>query len=366
MTDGSPDTGRPRRWLWVGLAALLLAAALFAAMRLQGVGPRSSAPAATEPLREVQRRVMALGEVLPHSGILSVSAPTGQDAGRIAEILVSEGQRVTMGDVLAVLDTEQTLAATLAQAEADVFMRQAAFDAQVADLLATEKKLNAQMERERVALEKSQWELDKLARLRDTGLYRDSALIEDRLDVESARLSLRNTEIELGRNQLRNQEGQRLDEARAAAELSAAKAALDKARVEHERAFIRAPINGRVLTLYGKLGEQIGSDGFADLGDVSRMTVRAEVYEADIAEVFTGQAAEVSSRSLAAPLTGEISRIGIRIQGQSILSSDPAAIVNARVIEVWIMLDQASSEQVAALSGLQVTVGFAAGEKPGA
>ena len=366
MTEVSPDRKRPRTRLWVGVVALLLAFGVFAAMRLQAFGPPSPAAVTSPSAPPVQRRVMALGEVLPQSDILTISAPTGQDAGRIAEIRVTEGQAVLKGDILAVLDTEPTLAAALTQAEADVFMRQAALDAKAADLAATEKKLSAQLDRERVALERSQWTLDKQTRLRDTGLYQDSALIEDRLDVESAKLSVRNSEIELDRNQLRNLQGQRLDEASATAELAAAKAARDKARVDHERAFIRAPISGSILTLYGKLGEQIGTGGFADLGDVSRMMVRAEVYEADIAEVFVGQAAAVSSRSLQAQLTGQVSRIGIRIQGQSILSSDPAAIVNARIIEVWIVLDAASSARVAALSGLQVTVGFAAKEESGA
>ena len=89
------------------------------------------------------------------------------------------------------------------------------------------------------------------------------------------------------------------------------------------------------------------------------MQVRAEVYETDMPEIRPGQTAQIESRALRGVLSGKVMRRGVRISAQSILSTDPAAIVDARVVEVWIALDPASAPLVADLSGLQVTVTFA-------
>ncbi len=77
-------------------------------------------------------------------------------------------------------------------------------------------------------------------------------------------------------------------------------------------------------------------------------------------EVALGQPVTATSHAFTTRLSGTVSRRGVRISGQSILSTDPAAIVDARVIEVWITLDAASSVAVADRSGLQVTAAFGA------
>jgi HlyD family secretion protein len=366
MTDSNdgaaPKAGksdRASRWfLRLGVIALVCAAAyVFGLPYLQerATPPTSTALAPVEP-----RQVTALGEVLPVSNRVTVAAPTGQDAGRISEIKINEGDVVQKGQVLAVLDTEPLLRALLAQAEANEAVNRVALTARSADLDADEGQLRAQVDQQRVALEKAEVELDRFTRLRDSGVYEDAALVDLRLDVQSAAYNLRNTEIQLERNQLRLSDGLRVDEASAKAELDAAIAAREKAAADYEKASIKAPIDGRILGLFGRLGQQIDTGGFAEIGDTSRMMVRAEVYESDIVGVTAGQAVTVTSRALRTELVGTVDRIGVRISEQSILSTDPAAIVDARVIEVWIKLDEASSRLTESLSGLQVLVTFAA------
>jgi HlyD family secretion protein len=346
-----------RKLLWIALMASATGAAVAGYLSLFPIIDQPEVPVVTAA--PVPAQVTALGEVLPVTNLVTVAAPTGQDAGRIAEIRVAEAATVKAGDVLAVLDTEPLLRAELAQARANEAVRRAAVASRTADLDATEAQLAAQVDQLEVALEKAQTELDRMTRLRDSGLYEDAALIDRRLDVQSASFNLLNTEIQLDRNRARSADGLRLDEASARAELDAAIAARQNAEASYAKAFVKAPISGRVIALFGRVGQQIGSDGFALIGDTSQMTVRAEVYESDITGIAIGQEVEVTSRALGRALAGKVDRIGVRIAEQSILSTDPAAIVDARVIEVWIHLDETSSLATQDLSGLQVLVSFA-------
>jgi signal transduction histidine kinase len=75
------------------------------------------------------------------------------------------------------------------------------------------------------------------------------------------------------------------------------------------------------------------------MGDTSKMQAVAEVYETDISRVRLGQTATVSSRALTNPLTGRVVRIGSMIFKNDVLNVDPAARADARVVEVWIELD---------------------------
>ncbi len=365
MSDASyapRDTPTPaprRRWgRWL-LSGALIVTVGGAAYSL-GTGAFRTAPtgASTSATPVGPRRVKALGEVLPQSDILTIAAPTGPDVGRIVRITAHEGDAVTKGAVLALLDTEPTLQAQLDQAIANEAVQRTALAATSADLDASEGQLSAQVGQQTAALEKAQVTLDRLATLRDSGLYQDTALAESRLDVESATYTLQSLQVQLDRNRLRAQDGRRIDEARALAELQSAVAARTKAEADYANTSIRAPIDGRILAVNGRIGAQLGSDGFGLIADTGRMKVRAEVYESDVAGVEVGQTVTVTSRAIDADLKGSVSRIGIRVADQSILSTDPAAIVDARVIEVWIALDTRSSKTVENLSGLQVVVTF--------
>ena len=64
--------------------------------------------------------------------------------------------------------------------------------------------------------------------------------------------------------------------------------------------------------------------------------------------------ATISSPALAAPVTGTVESIGLKVGRLDILGMDPVAEADARVIEVNILLDDV--EAVNALTNLQVEV----------
>jgi HlyD family secretion protein len=314
----------------------------------------------------IEMKSVALGELLPQSNIITVAAPSGQEVGRIASVKVNEGEFVKKDTVLAILDTLSSRQAQSAQQEAMVTQKRAALEKLKADLAAEGAKLKAQLEQQVAVRDKLTGQIERHAKLRQSGVVDAASLADLRLDLASADANARSIEVSLQRNGMRDGTEQLIDEASAKADLDAAIAAFDKAKADEAKSYIRAPITGRILTLHGKLGEQIGDDGFAEIGDTSVMMVRAEVYESDIARISVGDAVVVTSRSINGEMTAIVKRIGARISKQSITSTDPAATVDARVVEVWLELDGQSSRKTENLSGLQVQAVFVPKDEPDA
>lgn len=311
-------------------------------------------------------RVMALGRLEPVSRLIRVASPTGAAQGRIARIAVAEGDVVQAGDLLAVLDTEPALAAALLRAEATVALKQASLARSITESANQDAVLAATLRQQVAEHDRAEWELERMRRLSTGGVYNSSALTDRRLALTAAENRMEIARLQLHRNMARDASGVRIDEAAARAELADAEGALAAARADHAQSRLLAPIPGRVLRLIGRPGEQIPSEGFAEIGDTTVMMVRAEAFEADYRHLAPGLPAVVTSRALDGQLSGVVERIGLRIGQQSIIREDPAASVDGRVFEVLIRLDTASSRRVAGLSNLQVRVSLPRGGQPGA
>ena len=137
-------------------------------------------------------------------------------------------------------------------------------------------------------------------------------------------------------------------------EVRVAKAALAAARAQLALSLIRAPMDGRVLEIHAREGERVGPSGILEIGDTDRMFAVAEVYETDIGRIRTGQAASIESPALGEPLAGTVDRIGLKVGRMDVLSTDPVAKADARVVEVRIALED--SARVASLTNLQVEI----------
>ncbi len=128
-----------------------------------------------------------------------------------------------------------------------------------------------------------------------------------------------------------------------------------------ERAYVRAPENGMVLDINARVGERPALSGIIDLGDTTNMTVEAEVYQSMIGRVSIADPVTVSAEALGGALYGMVSAIGLEIGRQSITSSDPAANTDARVVDVIISLDAASSARASRFTNLEAIVRIDAG-----
>jgi HlyD family secretion protein len=142
----------------------------------------------------------------------------------------------------------------------------------------------------------------------------------------------------------------------AEAELAASRSALLEAQAAYSDAFVRAPQAGQILKIHVRVGESASNSAIVDLGQTKTMYAVAEVYDSDIGKVKLGQTATVSATGFDHSLRGTVDQVGLQVQTQSEVDIDPAANLDARIVEVRIRLDAPSSLAAARSSNRQVTV----------
>lgn len=133
----------------------------------------------------------------------------------------------------------------------------------------------------------------------------------------------------------------------ALADLAAAEASL-------ELALVRAPLRAQILEIHAYPGERVGPEGIMELGRTDRMYAVAEVYETDITAVKVGQLAKIRTPAMDTELTGKVERISLKVGRLDVVGTDPIAKTDARVVEVFILLDD--SEAVSRFTNMQVKV----------
>jgi HlyD family secretion protein len=141
-------------------------------------------------------------------------------------------------------------------------------------------------------------------------------------------------------------------------QVAQAQASIARVQAELNLATVRSPQAGKVLKIHTRPGELVGNKGIISLGQTRRMVAVAEVYESDLSRIRAGQTATVTSKNNAFPevLRGRVVEVGLEINKQDVLNTDPAAKFDARVVEVKVLLDESSSRQVADLTNLTVQV----------
>jgi HlyD family secretion protein len=133
----------------------------------------------------------------------------------------------------------------------------------------------------------------------------------------------------------------------ALADLAAAKARL-------ELSVVRSPLRAQVLEIHAYPGERVGQEGIMELGRTDRMYAVAEVYETDITSIKVGQLAKIQTSAMDKELTGKVERISLKVGRLDAVGTDPIAKTDARVVEVFILLDDSAS--VSRFTNMQVKV----------
>ncbi|MBE9043755.1 efflux RND transporter periplasmic adaptor subunit [Pleurocapsales cyanobacterium LEGE 10410] len=367
-----------------GLAALYF-------WRLQANPPQANNPPAAQPAPEVPvvRNVTSLGRIEPRGEVITVSGTSGS---RISELLVSEGQQVQQGEILAYLEdydeklAEKNLAASqLAEAQVRYDSSTKFGEAQIKEaetrIAQIESPQSYEVEAQKARVKQLTAELNTTRKdyqrnqfLVDEGAVSQQVLDENAVNFYSKEAELDNAKAELA--QLTEARTQNLANARAQLESARAELAqtqseievqsaqsnLELAEASLERTIVRAPRPGQVLDIAAYSGEVVGDDGILQLGDIEQMYVVAEVYESDIQEIELGQTAIVTDPSLPRAITGTVERVSSQIGRNDILDNDPAADTDSRVIEVKIRLNEEDSSLVAGLINLQVDVEIESGD----
>ncbi len=316
----------------------------------QAATPKIVEPEPTPTLRAV----VALGKLQPEGDVVTVALPYGAGDARIEQVLVTIGQKVTRGDVLARLDNTGPLQSALDTARANLALREATLDQTRAAISASRDEARAALERAQVTADVANSTRRRTQDLFDRGVTTGAVLDEAIAKAEQADRDVERATVTLSRYATEDINSQP-DVVVAARNVDTASADLARASQDLARGIVTAPLTGTVLEIHTKAGEKPGSGGVADIGNIAQMTAVLEVYQSEIAAISVGQSVELTSDALGASLTGLVSEIGYSVKRQSQISDDPAANTDARVVEVSVRLDEESSARAERLTHLEVT-----------
>lgn len=370
--DGRPDTARGRSWwrrlapvtsgLLIGIVAgLCFQPVLGPLAELVGLEPfRISPVSSIDPPEGPQTAeatgldVVALGRLVPNGGTLAVALPSGAGDARVARLLVSEGNRIEAGQVVAELDNLPQLLAARASAQSTLAGQEAALVQVRAVVAASFAEARANRKSAEAALVLAKQELARVTKLDEHNLTTQALLQKAQSTAVASEAELQRTSALVERFS-GGDTGVQPDIVVALRNLDLARANLARAVQDLASARVVAPRAGAVLQIHTQVGEKPSdAAGVMTIGDVVQMTAELEVYQTNVRDIVLGQIAELTAPALIAPLAGKVTKIGQIVEHQSVMSTEPAANADARVVKVTVSLDARSSVQARAYTNLEV------------
>jgi HlyD family secretion protein len=301
------------RWWWAAAIGAVIAVALAAWLGLRGVAADAVVARSGPLVRTLQfsARVATLSRVDIGSTL----------TGRVAQVLVREGDQVKAGAPLVRMEQDEHQAA-LAQAQAAE--RQA--EARLAGLRSTGRvSARALLEQAHATLVAAQAELARVQQLVSQGFVSASRVDEARRAVEVAQAQRQAAAAQTQANEERG-----TDLVQAQAQLNAARAATAAARARLTQTTLLAPADARVLSRDVEPG-QIVQPGRALIGLAFQgpTQIVAQVDERFLDQLQAGQSATVVADAFAQQ------RLGAKL-----LSIAPGVDAQRGAVEVKFALDQ--------------------------
>jgi HlyD family secretion protein len=189
----------PKPW-WAGLvlgAVCLSGATIYVGLDKSGMlAQKPTAEDAVPPIRQVA----ALGRLEPEGQVLKIAAPLSLDGDRLLEWRVKEGDRVTQGQAIAVLDARNYLQDEVMQAQAQVNLART----KLAQVQAGAKQGEVDAQRAEVsrssaqAVGEARTQREAIARLQ---AQRETDTVAQRASIQRIQAQLRNAQSELKRYQ---------------------------------------------------------------------------------------------------------------------------------------------------------------------
>jgi HlyD family secretion protein len=339
-------TNRTR--LLAGLALIILAGGGWW-LRQGAEAPRPATPAAAATAPGVG----ALGRVDPASRIRKLSAPGGFNVTRIQRVLVTEGDQVRAGQLLAEFGDIALKDATVAQSQAAV----AEAEATLAKVRAAGRPSEIEAQRARIRNLLAVEAINRRDAQRAEYLVPSGAgafAVADRSRAQADAAAAARAEAEAALETLSRPRPE--DVALAEAQLTNAMALLAKAQADAALSRIYAPINGTILKLYARAGDPVGSDGLLEMADLERLDVIADVFETDLPRLRLGAEAEVIVPGDTQRYTATVRELGWLVRRTTQAGTDPVAAVDSRTVEVRLALSEAGRQALLHRSNMQVQV----------
>lgn len=298
--------------------------------------------------------VLALGRIRPRDGIVTVGLPAGTGDARIEKLFVAQGDVVSEGALLAILDTRLQYESALDNAETNLAIKRASLDRIRAQTIVAEAETRALLQSAEANRASAAADLTRARQLQASGASTQARLDDAQSRANSAHAEVARLTATLSRY-TPDANGLQADIVLAESELAAAKATFERAKRDLSRARVHAPRAGTIIALSVREGERPPPDGLLRMGDTERMEVELEVFQTMILRTSIGQLVSIRSSVLGeSALEGKVVRVGTLVGRQRVTADDPAANTDARVLEVIVALDGASNARAARLVGLEV------------
>ena len=297
--------------------------------------------------------VGCLGRIEPATRVRRLVPPTSMTTDRLNALLVNEGDRVETNQLLGWFGDHDVRVAAVHQAEADV----ASAAAKLAQVKAGAKKddiatAEAQVTRARATEDNAKHELERVEKLAHEKVVSPSEIDARRSAWEEAQAARQAAEHTLASVA----EVRPVDVQVAEAGVGSARAALEYAQAELALSELRAPVAGTVLKIHTWPGERAAPEGVVELGNLDELHVVAEVYETDVTRVRCGQTARILVTGLPEDVHGQVVQVGWEIGRKDVLSTDPVADIDARVVEVRVKVIPEDVPKLSRLTHMQVQV----------
>ncbi len=321
------------------LTGVLIAAAL-GAVYLSWSEKKADAvtvPAAPATTESKSTLVIAAGRVEPASEEIKIGSEMD---GKLQSVPVEEGDKVRKGQVIATL-MNGDFQARVALANAEIREREAELERIINGNRSQEKReADAAVKEAEAILTNAEAERSRRKRILDRG-----AIARTEFDSSDREYNVALARLEAVRERAALiHEGSRAeDRKRAEADLERVKARKAEAVAMLEKTYIRSPINGIVLRKKLRAGESVSGKGdtpIVTLGDISKLRIRADIDETDVARLAIGQRAYVSAAAYGDHrFTGSVVKIGEILGRKNVRTDEPTERVDTKILETLVELD---------------------------
>lgn len=324
-----------RKYVTIGTVTLAGAALAFAIASQRAA--RATTTSASKPPARETGYIVSAGRVEPLSEEIKLGP---QMDGVLKAVVVEEGQQVRRGQVVAVLDNGdyaarvELMQAALAEAEASLErLRNGSRTEERGEADALVREAQAQVDVATAERERRRMLVDRGAASRS-----EFDLVDRDWRTAQARLEAAKQRAAVTHDSTRPE-----DLRRAEAEVASARARVREAQALLEKTILRAPIDGRILRKIRKAGESVSANGTTPvvaMGDCSRLRVRADVDETDVARLRLGQSAFVKAEAYGErKFTGRVVKIGEALGRKNVRTDEPTERVDTKILETLIELD---------------------------
>ena len=303
-----------------------------------GWAQSQTAVAGLGPAAAADTRVIAAGGLVePVSEARELAATV---VGRLVKMNVEEGDNVAAGDVIAQVENDD-LKAQLHAAEADALAR----ENELARLKAGARPQEISAARAELREAEAVAVMARSAAERQAALAAKQATSKEAVERADADRDTAEARRELVAQKLSLLIAPPRDEdvGIAQSNVNAARGRIAEINAQIEKTVMRSPIDGVILKLYRRAGETVTNlppTPVAVVGDISRLRVRADVDESNVAQIGLHQSVWITADAFPGKrFRGTVAQVGFQLGRKNYRNNNPEERLDTKILEVLIDLE---------------------------